>query len=36
MFVYNHKKCLVHKIYKMSCFFYFTFNYLFELHVKSL
>jgi hypothetical protein len=36
MSIYNHKKCLDHKIYKMSAFLYFTFTYLYELHVKSL
>jgi hypothetical protein len=36
MFIYNHKKCLDHKIYKMLAFFHFTVTYLYELHVKSL
>jgi hypothetical protein len=34
MSIYNHKKCLDHKIYKMHTFFHFTLTYLYELHVK--
>jgi hypothetical protein len=36
MSIYNNKKCLDYKIYKMPAFILFIFTYLYELHVKSV
>jgi hypothetical protein len=36
MSIYNHKKCLDHKIYMMPAFLLFHFHLLCELHVKPI